>query len=50
MYLGICMYIHIHVVYNNNLKRGHKFERKQGGMYGRVWREGVEGRNDVTAL
>lgn len=37
-------------VYNNNLKRGHKFERKQGGMYERIWREGVEGRDDVIAL
>jgi hypothetical protein len=37
-------------VRTNNEKRGHEFESMQGGVYGRVWRDKGEGRNDVIAL
>lgn len=33
IYLGIHVYLHMCI----NKKRGHKFEREQGGIDGRVW-------------
>lgn len=31
-------------------KRDHGFEREQGGVDGRVWKDEREGRNNVTIL
>jgi hypothetical protein len=31
-------------------KRGHEFERKQEGIYGRIWREEREEINDVIII
>lgn len=31
-------------------KEGHDFERKQGGVYGKVWKEEQEGRNCAIIL
>ena len=56
MYLEICMYVCICVCYvymcgcATILKRGHKFERGQGGVYGRIYREQREVRNDIIIL
>lgn len=33
-----------------NGKKGHKFERRQGEAYGRVWVEEREGKNDVIII
>lgn len=45
MYLGTYMYIHMHIcVATVNEKRGHAFERGQGGVYGSAWREEREER------
>lgn len=34
----------------NNNEKGHEFEREQGGVYGRIWREGREGENAVIIV
>ena len=55
-FIGIYMYIHIHSIHTQmhtmttNEKRGHGFERKQGKVYKRVWREEREEINKVTML
>lgn len=33
-----------------NEKRSHGFERARRGVFGRVWRKGKEGRNDVIII
>lgn len=43
------MYMHMYVITMNE-KRGLEFEREQGQVYGRVWREAKEGQNDVIIL
>lgn len=43
------MYMHMYVITMNE-KRGLEFEREQGRVYGRVWREAKEGQNDVIIL
>lgn len=42
------IYIHIYVI--SFLKRGHKFQRLQRGVYGRVWREKQKVKNDAIIL
>lgn len=41
--LGNYTYAYIHVTTINE-DRDHEFEREQRGLYGRLWREGREGR------
>ena len=50
--LCICMHRNMHTI-AFNLKRGHEFEREQGRVYGRVWKEerkeeGKDGRRKKT--
>lgn len=44
------MHIHTHIQQQLLGKRGHTFEREQGGIKGRTWREEKERRDDVTIL
>lgn len=46
--MGICTYTftYIHVT-TITKKRGREFERDREGLYGRFWREGKEGKNDM---
>lgn len=41
---------HMHVYITATEKEGHEFERKQGRVYRRVWREEMEGENRVIIL
>jgi hypothetical protein len=43
MYLRIYMYVQICMIPQG--KRGHEFERQQGGMHGRVWK--VKGKGEI---
>lgn len=43
-YLGMCMFIHMHtLVAKIHVKRSHRYEREQGGLHGKVWRETENG-------
>ena len=49
----MCMFVYLCIdVYacNHNRKRGRNFEREQGRIYGKVWREEREERNDVIII
>jgi hypothetical protein len=41
-------YIYVYIIISK--RRGHKFGREQGGLYGRFLRKGREGINDVIML
>lgn len=45
-YLGIYRYTYMYVATSND-RRGHEFEREQGGLYGRLWRKEKEGGNHI---
>jgi hypothetical protein len=53
MYLGIYVHIykftftHICRYKTVNEKRSYEFEKKHGGVYGKVWRKEKKGGNDV---
>lgn len=42
------MHIHMHVYMHMTIN--HEFEKEQGGLYGRIWREERERRNDEIIL
>lgn len=41
--------MHMYVTITSE-KRDHEFEREQGWVYGSIWREEKEGRNDIIIL
>lgn len=45
-YLGIYSYTFMHIT-TLNVKIGHEFKREPEKVYGMIWREEREGRNDV---
>jgi hypothetical protein len=49
-YLGLWIYIYMHIYVTINEKGGHKFESEQGGMYGGVWRKKIKGESDVIRI
>lgn len=41
---------YMYLTTNSEEKRGHELENVQAGVYGKAWKEGKKGVNDVTVL